>query len=84
MNPGSRVARRHVGQRIALAAAVFCGLLALPVFALFVWLWRERGLADNWTPSALAGVAFLGCCAGVLYVMSRPANVLGDSAPPSA
>jgi len=32
----------------------------------------RRSLAGNWTPSALAGVAFPACCAGVLYVMSRP------------
>jgi hypothetical protein len=84
LSTAGRFARRHVGQRIALIAAVSCALLALPAFALFVWLWRERGLADNWTPSALAGVAFLGCCAGVLYVMSRPARLPGDGSPPSA
>jgi len=64
--------KRHIGQQVALATAVFCALLMLPTAGFFVWLWRERGLADIWTPSALAGVAFLGCCAGVLYVMSRP------------
>ena len=32
----------------------------------------RRSLADNWTPSALAGVAFPACCAGVRYVMNRP------------
>jgi hypothetical protein len=64
--------KRHIGQQIALATAIFCALLALPVVGLFVWLLQTRGLADSWTPSALAGVAFLLCCAGVLYVMSRP------------
>lgn len=64
--------RRNIGQKIALATAAFCALLALPVLGLFIWLWRERGLADTWTPSAAAAVAFLVCCSGVLYVMSRP------------
>ena len=64
--------KRHIGQQVALATAAFCALLALPAFGLFLWLWRERGLNDTWTPSALASVAFLGACAIVLYVMSRP------------
>ncbi len=64
--------KRHIGQQFALATAIFCVVLALPAFGLFVWLWIERGLADTWVPSTLAAVAFLGACAGVLYVMSRP------------
>jgi hypothetical protein len=64
--------KRHIGQQVALATAAFCALLMLPALGLFVWLWQERGLSDTWTPSALAAVAFLGSCAGVLYVMSRP------------
>ena len=66
------ILKRHIGQRVALATAAFCALLALPAFGLFIWLWIERGLADTWVPSALAAVAVLGACAGVLYVMSRP------------
>ncbi len=66
------ILKRHIGQQVALATAAFCALLALPAFGLFIWLWIERGLADTWVPSALAAVAFLGACAGVLYVMSRP------------
>ncbi|PKO40855.1 MAG: hypothetical protein CVU33_01495 [Betaproteobacteria bacterium HGW-Betaproteobacteria-6] len=64
--------KRHIGQKVALATAVFCALLALPAFGLFIWLWMERGLADSWVPSALATVGFLGACAVVLYVTSRP------------
>jgi hypothetical protein len=64
--------KRHIGQQVALATAAFCALLTLPAFAVFLWLWKERGLADTWTPSALASVAFLGACTVVLYVMSRP------------
>ncbi|NTV71627.1 MAG: hypothetical protein HGA71_15950 [Azonexaceae bacterium] len=64
--------KRHIGQKVALATSVFCALLALPAFGLFIWLWKERGLADTWVPSALATVAFLGACAVVLYVTSRP------------
>ena len=71
--------KRHIGQRIALVAAIFCGLLALPAFGLFVWLWFERGLSNTWAPSALATVAFLGCCAGVLYAMSRPQPSLPEA-----
>lgn len=64
--------KRHIGQKVALATSVFCALLALPAFGLFVWLWSERGLGDTWVPSALATVGFLGACAVVLYVISRP------------
>ena len=64
--------KRHIGQKVALATAAFCALLAIPVLGVFFWLWRERGLADTWVPSALASVAFLGACAVVLYVISRP------------
>ena len=70
--------KRHIGQQVALATAAFCALLALPAFGLFLWLWKERGLADTWTPSALAAVAFLGACAVVLYVISRPQPLLPD------
>lgn len=64
--------KRHIGQKVALATAAFCTLLTVPVFGLLVWLWMERGLADRWVPSALATIGFLGACAVVLYVMSRP------------
>lgn len=64
--------KRHIGQKVALATAAFCALLTVPVFGVFVWLWMERGLADRWVPSTLAVIAFLGTCAVVLYVMSRP------------
>ena len=64
--------KRHIGQQVALATAAFCALLTMPAFAVFIWLWKERGLDDTWTPSALASVAFLGACTVVLYVMSRP------------
>ena len=67
--------KRHIGQKIALATAIFCGLLVLPVFGLFIWIWRLRGLADNWTPSALAAVGFLVCCSGVLYVTFKKSGV---------
>jgi hypothetical protein len=70
--------KRHIGQKIALISAGFCALLMLPTLGLFFWLWQSRGLADNWTPSALAGVAFLGFCTGVLYVISRPQPPLPD------
>jgi len=64
--------KRHIGQKVALATAAFCAALAVPVLGVFFWLWRERGLADTWVPSALASVAFLAACAVVLYVISRP------------
>ena len=64
--------KRHIGQKVALVASAFCAVLALPAFGVFVWLWRERGLTDTWTPSALTTVIFLGFCAIVLYVVSRP------------
>lgn len=72
---------RHIGQKIALAAAIFCALLMLPALAGFFWLWQERGLADTWTPSLLAVAAFFGCCAGVLYAMSRPQPLLPPENP---
>ena len=48
--------KRHIGQKVALVTAVFCALLALPAFGLFIWLWIERGLGDTWVPSALSSV----------------------------
>lgn len=64
--------QRNIGQKISLAAAIFCAFLSLPVFVAFVWLFRERGMQDTWTPSALTSVFFFLFCAVVLYVMSRP------------
>ncbi len=67
---------RHIGQKIAFVSALFCAFMMLPALAAFVWMWQTRGLVDSWTPSILATVAFFGCCAGVLYAMSRPQPVL--------
>jgi hypothetical protein len=69
---------RHAGQKIAFAAAIFCLLLVLPALGGFAWMWLTRGLADTWTPSALALVAFLICCAGVFYAMGRPTPPLPE------
>jgi uncharacterized membrane protein len=74
--------QRHIGQKLALAAAVVCSALTLPVFGLFLWFLRERGMADSWTPSALTTVFFLGFCAIVLYVISRPQPPLPTSDTP--
>ena len=62
--------QRNIGQKISLAAAIFCTFLSLPLFAAFIWVWRERGMHDTWTPSALTSVFFFLFCAVVLYVMS--------------
>jgi polyferredoxin len=64
--------QRNIGQKISLVAAIFCAFLSLPVFAGFIWLWRERGMQDTWTPSALTTTFFFLFCSVVLYVMSRP------------
>lgn len=64
--------QRNIGQKISLAAAIFSAFLSLPLFAAFIWVWRERGMHDTWTPSALTSVFFFLFCAVVLYVMSRP------------
>ena len=72
---------RHIGQKIALATAICCALMMLPALAGFVWLWQDRGLTDTWTPSLLAVAAFFGCCAGVLYAISRPQPVLSAEDP---
>lgn len=64
--------QRNIGQKISLVTAIFCAFLSLPVTVAFFWLWRERGMQDTWTPSALTSVFFFLFCAVVLYVMSRP------------
>ena len=64
--------QRNFGQKVSLAAAILCTFLSLPVFAAFVWLYRERGMQDTWTPSALTSIFFFLFCAVVFYVMSRP------------
>ena len=70
---------RNIGQKIALASAAFCAFMMLPTLAVFVWVWRTYGLGDTWTPSLLSVVAFFACCAGVLYVISRPQPPLPTS-----
>lgn len=67
---------RHIGHKIALVCAVLCGLMMLPAIAVFAWFLFTRGLADTWTPSMAAAVAFFGCCAGVLYATSVPQPLL--------
>lgn len=67
---------RHIGHKIALVCAVLCGLLMLPAAIAFFWFLYTRGMADTWTPSMAAAVAFFGCCAGVLYATSVPQPVL--------
>lgn len=64
--------KRHIGQKAAFVSSIFCIVLALPVFGIFLWLWNEKGINDTWTPSALTTVFFLLFCAIVLYVVSRP------------
>ena len=38
---------RHIGQKFALATAIFCALMMIPALVAFVWLWQSRGLADT-------------------------------------
>ena len=52
------------------------GVIILLAIALFGWFLFTRGMADTWTPSMAAAVAFFGCCAGVLYATSVPQPVL--------
>ena len=51
---------RHIGHKIALVCAGLCGLMMLPAIALFGWFLFTRGMADTWTPSMAAAVAFFG------------------------
>ncbi|MDE2440111.1 MAG: hypothetical protein KGP14_03730 [Betaproteobacteria bacterium] len=67
---------RHIGHKIALVCAVLCGLMMIPSVLVFGWFLFTRGLADTWTPSLAAVVAFFGCCAGVLHAVSVPQPVL--------
>jgi hypothetical protein len=70
--PASPPPARHIGQKVALVSAIFCAAMILPALIGFFWVWAEYGLADPLTPSLLATIAFFACCAGVLYVTSRP------------
>ena len=63
---------RHIGHKIALTCAGLCAFLMLPAAGMFFWFLTTRGMADTWTPSMAAIVAFFGCCAGVLYATSVP------------
>ncbi|MCG2578138.1 hypothetical protein LZ012_14175 [Dechloromonas sp. XY25] len=67
---------RHIGHKIAMVCAVLCGLMMIPAIGVFGWFLFTRGLADTWTPSMAAVVAFFGCCAGVLHAVSIPQPVL--------
>lgn len=73
---------RHLGHKIALVASGLCALAMLPAAGVFIWFWANRGLADTWTPSIAAVVAFFGCCAGVLYAISVPQPQLPPEDPP--
>lgn len=64
--------KRNFGQKLALLLAVGSLVLIPATLGLFVWLLTERGIGDYWVPSALATLIFLGGCAFVLYVISRP------------
>ena len=66
---------------MALVTAVFCALLALPAFGLFIWLWMERKLPDHRGPSVQALVAFLGAGAIVFYAPSQPQPPLFEATP---
>lgn len=68
--------KRHIGQKIAFASAIFSALMILPTLAAFFWAWQTRGMADTWTPSILTTVVFFALCAGVLYAISRPQPIL--------
>jgi hypothetical protein len=67
---------RHFGHKLALGGAGFCGLMMLVAMVAFGWMLLNRGMADTWTPSMAAVVAFFGCCAGVLYATSVPQPLL--------
>ena len=67
---------RHIGHKIALVCAGLCGFMMLPAAGFFIWFLTTRGMADTWTPSMAATVAFFGCCAGVLYATSVPQPLL--------
>lgn len=75
--------KRNIGQKFALISAWMCSVLVVPSFGLFIWRWQTSGSADTWTPSLLSIVAFFACCAGVLFVVSRPKPPLPpeDAAP---
>lgn len=72
---------RHIGHKIALACAALCAVLMVPAVIAFVWFWLTRGVANTWTPSMAAVVAFFGCCAGVLYATSVPQPLLPPEEP---
>ncbi|WP_412480574.1 hypothetical protein [Azonexus sp. IMCC34839] len=63
---------RHIGHKIALVCAGLCAAMMVPAAGTFFWFLATRGMADTWTPSMAAIVAFFGCCAGVLYSTSVP------------
>jgi hypothetical protein len=67
---------RHIGHRIALAFAGLCAALMVPASIALAWIWLTLGSSNTWTPSLAAVIAFLGCCAGVLYATSVPQPLL--------
>ena len=69
---------RHIGQKVAFAAAIFCAFMMLPVLGAFFWAWHSQGMVNTWTPSILSTVAFFGLCAAVLYTMSIPQPLLPE------
>jgi len=69
---------RNGVRRIVLGLAVACFVGAMVVMGISLWARVNLGGGHVATASLFATTVFLGCCGGVLYVMSLPRRPVGN------
>ncbi len=67
---------RNGVRRLVLGLAIACFVGAMVVLGICLWALVNLGGGHVATASLIASTVFLGCCGGVLYVMSLPRRPL--------
>jgi len=67
---------RNGVRRLVLGLAIACFVGAMVVLGISLWALVNLGGGHVATASLIATAVFLGCCGGVLYVMSLPRRPL--------
>ena len=63
---------RTTGKKIAFGFAIASLVGMAATLLVFIYFFREKGINDPLTASALATIIFFASCAVVLYFMSQP------------
>lgn len=64
--------KRTTGKKIAFGFAIASLVSMAASLLVFIYFFREKGMSDPLTASALATIMFCASCAIVLYFMSQP------------